>query len=422
MTTVKITLLRPTPAGNVPATGYVECIPTLRHTTDPDTAIVLPARFSVHLGEPLLAGDGETVLQAAEDGVAWAELEPTDVGEYADLWAWRFTEKTTNGQRRYCAVPTAVGILDYADLEDVDPETFPPAIPAVPVWTLAIAAAVASLQAADTALHATISAETATAITNAVNGLVGGAPGALDTLNELAAALGDDADFAANLTNALASKADLVGGTIPDAQLPANLARDTEVAAAVAALVDAAPGTLDTLNELAAALGDDPNFAATITTALAAKAATADVSALVAAELAGYQPGLEVGYAERTTSATSAQTAPNATGTISGLSVTVVGTGRPVDIRFGASLSWNSVANKNVFASLMVNGGATGAAAADSSPATNTGPRLEFTRRMVLTNGVSYTFTVALYTEAGGGTVTAFANSTYPMSLSVTNR
>lgn len=37
-------------------------------------------------------------------------------------------------------------------------------------------------------------------------------------------------------------------------------------------LVDAAPGSLDTLNELAAALGDDANFAATVTAALAAKA------------------------------------------------------------------------------------------------------------------------------------------------------
>jgi hypothetical protein len=36
-------------------------------------------------------------------------------------------------------------------------------------------------------------------------------------------------------------------------------------------LIDAAPGTLNTLNELAAALGDDPNFAATITTAIGLK-------------------------------------------------------------------------------------------------------------------------------------------------------
>ena len=49
-------------------------------------------------------------------------------------------------------------------------------------------------------------------------------------------------------------------------------ATPAQVTAAVAAVVDAAPGTLDTLNELAAALGDDANFASTVTNALAAKA------------------------------------------------------------------------------------------------------------------------------------------------------
>lgn len=46
------------------------------------------------------------------------------------------------------------------------------------------------------------------------------------------------------------------------------------IAAAIAGVVDTAPGTLDTLNELAAALGDDPNFAATITALIATKART----------------------------------------------------------------------------------------------------------------------------------------------------
>ena len=41
---------------------------------------------------------------------------------------------------------------------------------------------------------------------------------------------------------------------------------------AVANLVDSAPGTLDTLNELAAALGDDPNFATTTANSIASKA------------------------------------------------------------------------------------------------------------------------------------------------------
>lgn len=43
------------------------------------------------------------------------------------------------------------------------------------------------------------------------------------------------------------------------------------VTTGINSLIDAAPGTLNTLNELAAALGDDPNFAATITTAIGLK-------------------------------------------------------------------------------------------------------------------------------------------------------
>lgn len=42
-----------------------------------------------------------------------------------------------------------------------------------------------------------------------IDGVLAGAPGALDTLDELAAALGDDANFAATITNALALRAPL---------------------------------------------------------------------------------------------------------------------------------------------------------------------------------------------------------------------
>lgn len=62
----------------------------------------------------------------------------------------------------------------------------------------------------------------------------------------------------------------LLDATVIAAALAAK-ADITYVDAAIATLVDAAPGALDTLNELAAALGDDANFAATITTALAGK-------------------------------------------------------------------------------------------------------------------------------------------------------
>jgi hypothetical protein len=54
-----------------------------------------------------------------------------------------------------------------------------------------------------------------------------------------------------------------------------KLATTAFVQAVVAALVNSAPGTLDTLAEIATALGSDQNFATTITTALAGKLAKA---------------------------------------------------------------------------------------------------------------------------------------------------
>ena len=50
-----------------------------------------------------------------------------------------------------------------------------------------------------------------------------------------------------------------------------GFATESYVTTAISNLVDAAPGTLNTLNELAAALGDDPNFATTVTNSIAAK-------------------------------------------------------------------------------------------------------------------------------------------------------
>ncbi|MEG1420569.1 phage tail-collar fiber domain-containing protein [Citrobacter sp.] len=68
----------------------------------------------------------------------------------------------------------------------------------------------------------------------------------------------------------------------------AQLANTAFVQAEIAALVDSSPGALDTLNELAKALGNDPNFATTMTNALAGKmdksangADIADISAFL---------------------------------------------------------------------------------------------------------------------------------------------
>lgn len=84
---------------------------------------------------------------------------------------------------------------------------------------------------------------------------------------------------------ALALKANLASPAltgVPTAPTPAagtnttQLANTAFVQTALAALVASSPATLDTLNELAAALGNDPNFAATMTNALAGKVNLAD--------------------------------------------------------------------------------------------------------------------------------------------------
>lgn len=200
---------------------------------------------------------------------------------------------------------------------------------------------------------------------NQLGNIIDGAPGVLDTLNELAAALNDDADFFTTITtsissgdsttlasaqaytdNALANfttlpdqtgnsgeylttdgttaswaplTLDKAVGDLTDVTLttpadgdalvydantatwvngvvdvagaiataneytdnaiaaipPTDLtgyATESYVGTAISNLVDSAPATLDTLNELAAALGDDANFATTVTNSIATKA------------------------------------------------------------------------------------------------------------------------------------------------------
>lgn len=57
-----------------------------------------------------------------------------------------------------------------------------------------------ALQELETALE-TEASDRATAITTAINNLIDSAPGTLDTLNEIAAALNDDPSFATTITN-----------------------------------------------------------------------------------------------------------------------------------------------------------------------------------------------------------------------------
>lgn len=74
-------------------------------------------------------------------------------------------------------------------------------------------------------------------------------------------------------TGAVMLTANDVGALPVDTEIPSisGLATETYVDSKVAGIVDSAPETLNTLNELSAALGDDPNFATTIATQIGGK-------------------------------------------------------------------------------------------------------------------------------------------------------
>ena len=134
-----------------------------------------------------------------------------------------------------------------------------------------------------------------------IESLIDAAPETLNTLNEIAAAINDDPAFFTNITqditDAVAAEASARSEAINSAlSIEAGL-RDTAITDAVSGidakigdptvdgtagntitdristavdnLIAGAPGALDTLDEIAAALGDDANYAATITNTVA---------------------------------------------------------------------------------------------------------------------------------------------------------
>lgn len=111
-------------------------------------------------------------------------------------------------------------------------------------------------------------------------GLIGGSPETLSTLKKIADAINNDPNFSTTISNELALKAPLdsplLTGT-PSAPTAPEDTNNTQIATtafvrrAISALVGSAPETLDTINEIATALGNDPNFATTMLNALGGK-------------------------------------------------------------------------------------------------------------------------------------------------------
>ncbi|EPB0543581.1 phage tail protein [Escherichia coli] len=178
----------------------------------------------------------------------------------------QLSSETNSDSETMAATPKAV--KSVKDLADTKAPIESPSLTGTPTAPTA-AQGTNSTQIANTAF-----------VKAAITALINGAPGTLDTLKEIAAAINNDPNFSTTINNALALKAPLASPAltgIPTAPTAAQGTNNTQIAttayvrAAISALVGSSPEALDTLNELAAALGNDPNFATTMTNALAGK-------------------------------------------------------------------------------------------------------------------------------------------------------
>ncbi|MCM2952701.1 phage tail protein [Escherichia coli] len=182
----------------------------------------------------------------------------------------------------------------------------------------------------------------------AITALINGAPATLDTLKEIAAAINNDPKFSTTINNALALKAPLSSPaltgtpTAPTAEQSVNntqIATTAFVKSAIAAMVGSAPAALDTLNELAAALGNDPNFATTMLNALAGKQPLDNtLTNLSGKDVAGLLAYLGLGEAAKRNVGTGASQIPD----MGSFTLSVSGTGYQ-KLPSGFILQWGSI-------------------------------------------------------------------------------
>ncbi|MDA6761913.1 phage tail protein [Escherichia coli] len=187
----------------------------------------------------------------------------------------------------------------------------------------------------------------------AITALINGAPAMLDTLKEIAAAINNDPKFSTTINNALALKAPLSSPALtgtPTAPTAAQSVNNTQIAttafvkSAIAAMVGSAPAALDTLNELAAALGNDPNFATTMLNALAGKQPLDNtLTNLSGKDVAGLLTYLGLGEAAKRNVGTGANQIPD----MGSFTLSVSGTGYQ-KLPSGLILQWGSISTPGI--------------------------------------------------------------------------
>ena len=165
--------------------------------------------------------DGDLVLSGSGSGIVRiSDLNVVGSVDASLQGKWSTSNTSTQVDSK---IATAINAIPDVDLSGYDTSSevdtkISTAVNAIPATDLSsydtstqvdskISTAINAIPDVDLSGYDT-SAEVTAKVNALETSLTAGAPGALDTLNELAASLGDDANFASTMTNALATKAD----------------------------------------------------------------------------------------------------------------------------------------------------------------------------------------------------------------------
>ena len=231
---------------------------TVLHDADPSAALLTNSNLdSLQInGTDVLTHDGSTITlkNVALDSTAGSNLTASINANTANI-ATNTADIATN-TTAIATNATAITTGDASTLTSANAYTDTREVAITTAYTAAIASSTSS---GTSSANAYTDAEIATATTDITTAYTT----ADQTILSTAQSYTDTREVA--ITTAYQTYAD-------QAETDAKAYTDTEIAN----LVDSAPTTLDTLNELASALGDDENFSTTVTNSIATKLATAD--------------------------------------------------------------------------------------------------------------------------------------------------
>ena len=240
-------------AGNLKVTGNGTTTQFLRSDGDGTFTWATPVDTNTVYTHPTHPGDDASIDTGALTGaVVISDLDfnvTTDtLGHVTDANATVATRTLTLANLGYTGETNATADQTKADIEGLSIE--------LPAANLTGTIAAARLSTATTQVESDDSTKIATTayVTDKITTLIGGAPSTLNDLNELAAAINDDANYNTTLTTALGTKLPLAGGamtgpittssTFDGVDIAARDAVLTSTAAIAAAALPKAGGTM----------------------------------------------------------------------------------------------------------------------------------------------------------------------------------